>query len=39
MVWRRSYYVAPPALTTDSEYYPGKDRRYADIREDQRPTT
>ena len=31
MIWRRSYDIPPPAVTTDSEYYPGNDRRYADI--------
>jgi 2,3-bisphosphoglycerate-dependent phosphoglycerate mutase len=28
LVWRRSYDIPPPQLTTDSPYYPGHDRRY-----------
>src|SRR5205814_8383275 len=27
-LWRRSYDVRPPALSPESEYYPGRDRRY-----------
>lgn len=30
-IWRRSFDVPPPAVDTDSEYFPGKDRRYAGI--------
>jgi 2,3-bisphosphoglycerate-dependent phosphoglycerate mutase len=30
-IWRRSYDVPPPALTPDSPYYPGSDRRYAEV--------
>ena len=31
LVWRRSYATPPPLLDTDSEHYPGNDRRYAGI--------
>jgi 2,3-bisphosphoglycerate-dependent phosphoglycerate mutase len=37
--WRRSYDVPPPALTPDSEYYPGNDPRYADINKKDLPLT
>jgi 2,3-bisphosphoglycerate-dependent phosphoglycerate mutase len=30
-LWRRSYSVAPPALQSDDERYPGQDRRYAHL--------
>jgi 2,3-bisphosphoglycerate-dependent phosphoglycerate mutase len=30
-VWRRSYDVPPPALTTDDSRWPGHDRRYATL--------
>jgi 2,3-bisphosphoglycerate-dependent phosphoglycerate mutase len=30
-IWRRSYDVRPPDLTPDSEYWPAKDRRYANL--------
>jgi|UniRef100_A0A7V6A3K3 2,3-bisphosphoglycerate-dependent phosphoglycerate mutase len=38
-IWRRSYDVPPPALTPDSPYYPGKDRRYADVPKTELPLT
>jgi len=38
-LWRRSYDVPPPALEKDDERYPGKDRRYADLDEQDVPTT
>lgn len=38
-VWRRSYGVRPPELTPDSEYYPGNDPRYADVRREDLPLT
>ncbi len=28
-IWRRSFDIRPPALTSDDERFPGKDRRYA----------
>ncbi|HOO33375.1 MAG TPA: 2,3-diphosphoglycerate-dependent phosphoglycerate mutase [Thermotogota bacterium] len=37
--WRRSYDVPPPALETSDDRYPGKDRRYADLTEEQLPKT
>ncbi len=33
LIWRRSYDVPPPALTTDSPYYPASDPRYRDVDE------
>jgi 2,3-bisphosphoglycerate-dependent phosphoglycerate mutase len=30
-VWRRSYDVPPPALTTDDDRFPGRDPRYRDL--------
>ena len=39
LIWRRSYDVPPPSLTTDDERYPGKDRRYADLTSDELPVT
>jgi len=38
-IWRRSYDVPPPALTEDSDMYPGKDRRYAELKEKEIPLT
>lgn len=38
-IWRRSYDVPPPELTTDDERYPGKDPRYADLSADELPKT
>lgn len=37
--WRRSYNVPPPPLTKDSEMYPGKDPRYADVAPEELPLT
>ena len=31
LVWRRSFEIPPPALTEDSEHYPGHDARYAGV--------
>ena len=36
-IWRRSYDVAPPALTADDDRYPGKDPRYAFLTADELP--
>lgn len=33
LIWRRSYSTPPPLLTKDSDQYPKKDRRYADMNE------
>lgn len=30
-IWRRSYDIAPPALTTEDERFPGHDRRYGSV--------
>jgi 2,3-bisphosphoglycerate-dependent phosphoglycerate mutase len=38
-VWRRSYDIRPPALEPSDDRFPGKDRRYADLRDDQLPRT
>ncbi len=38
-IWRRSYDVPPPALTTDDERFPGKDRRYHDLTDAELPRT
>ncbi|HVU03020.1 MAG TPA: 2,3-diphosphoglycerate-dependent phosphoglycerate mutase [Polyangiaceae bacterium] len=38
-IWRRSYDIRPPELTTDSEYWPGKDRRYANLLPSELPRT
>ncbi len=38
-LWRRSYDVRPPSLTVDDERYPGRDRRYAGLAQDQIPLT
>ena len=32
-LWRRSFDISPPLITQDSEYYPGKDPRYAGLAE------
>ena len=39
LIWRRSYDVPPPELDKSSEYYPGKQARYADLTEEELPTT
>lgn len=38
-VWRRSYEVPPPPLTIDDDRFPGRDRRYADLRPAELPLT
>jgi len=38
-VWRRSYDIQPPALTSDDDRYPGKDKRYADLTAKELPLT
>lgn len=38
-IWRRSYDTPPPALTPDDPRYPGKDRRYADLKPSELPAT
>lgn len=39
LIWRRSYDVPPPELDKSSEYYPGKQARYAHLSEEELPTT
>ena len=39
LIWRRSYDTPPPDLDKDDERYPGHDPRYADLSDDQLPTT
>ncbi len=38
-LWRRSFDISPPAITKDSEYYPGHDMRYAGVAEKNLPLT
>ncbi len=38
-IWRRSYDVAPPALTPDDDRYPGHDAMYAMLTPDELPLT
>jgi 2,3-bisphosphoglycerate-dependent phosphoglycerate mutase len=38
-IWRRSYDTPPPVMEPDHEYYPGKDRRYANLSPDELPKT
>jgi 2,3-bisphosphoglycerate-dependent phosphoglycerate mutase len=38
-IWRRAYDIPPPPLTPDDPRYPGNDRRYADLAEDELPLT
>lgn len=38
-IWRRSYDTRPPALERDDDRFPGKDPRYADLTEEELPTT
>lgn len=38
-IWRRSYDVAPPALTADDDRFPGKEAKYAMLSADELPLT
>jgi 2,3-bisphosphoglycerate-dependent phosphoglycerate mutase len=38
-IWRRSYDVPPPALTTDDPRHPSHDPRYADLTAAEQPST
>jgi 2,3-bisphosphoglycerate-dependent phosphoglycerate mutase len=38
-IWRRSYDVPPPPMAETDQYWPGKDRRYADIKPSELPRT
>eukprot|EP00531_Pseudo-nitzschia_arenysensis_P006022 CAMPEP_0116121460 /NCGR_PEP_ID=MMETSP0329-20121206/3708_1 /TAXON_ID=697910 /ORGANISM="Pseudo-nitzschia arenysensis, Strain B593" /LENGTH=860 /DNA_ID=CAMNT_0003615273 /DNA_START=116 /DNA_END=2698 /DNA_ORIENTATION=+ len=37
--WRGSLRSRPPALTEQNQYYPGRDRKYADLTKDELPVT
>ncbi|VEU39749.1 unnamed protein product [Pseudo-nitzschia multistriata] len=37
--WRSSLRIRPPALTENDPFYPGRDRKYADLTKDQLPLT
>ena len=39
LVWRRSYDIPPMALEKSDERYPGKDRRYENLTDDELPLT
>jgi 2,3-bisphosphoglycerate-dependent phosphoglycerate mutase len=39
LIWRRSYDTQPPALTPDDPRYPGSDRRYFDLTNEELPLT
>jgi len=39
LIWRRSYDIPPPAVTRDSEHFPGNDKRYKDVDPDILPLT
>lgn len=38
-IWRRSYDIAPPALTADDERFPGHDPKYSALAADELPLT
>lgn len=38
-IWRRSYDIQPPALTSDDARYPSRDPRYADLWPEEVPLT
>ena len=38
-IWRRSYDIQPPSLEKSDDRYPGKDARYADLKENELPLT
>ncbi|KAJ5075951.1 phosphoglycerate mutase 2 [Anaeramoeba ignava] len=37
LLWRRSYSIPPPPLTKEDERYPGKDPKYAELKEEDLP--
>jgi len=37
LIWRRSYDIRPPALEPEDERHPRRDRRYADLSEEELP--
>jgi len=38
-IWRRSFDIPPPPLDEDSEYYPGKEAKYARLSKEEIPKT
>jgi 2,3-bisphosphoglycerate-dependent phosphoglycerate mutase len=38
-IWRRSYDIPPPALSSDDPRYPGRDARYAALKPEEIPLT
>jgi 2,3-bisphosphoglycerate-dependent phosphoglycerate mutase len=38
-IWRRAYDIAPPPLDKTDERFPGRDRRYADLKPEELPAT
>jgi 2,3-bisphosphoglycerate-dependent phosphoglycerate mutase len=38
-IWRRAYATPPPALKPEDERYPGRDRRYASLTQEELPLT
>jgi 2,3-bisphosphoglycerate-dependent phosphoglycerate mutase len=38
-IWRRSYDIQPPALQKTDERFPGKDKRYSDLKDSELPLT
>ena len=38
-IWRRSYDIPPPPLTTDDPRHPSRDRRYSELRSAELPLT
>jgi 2,3-bisphosphoglycerate-dependent phosphoglycerate mutase len=38
-IWRRAYDIAPPPLEKTDERFPGKDRRYAELKPEDLPAT
>jgi 2,3-bisphosphoglycerate-dependent phosphoglycerate mutase len=39
LLWRRSYDIPPPAMTPDHQYWPGKERCYAQLGKSELPAT
>ena len=39
LVWRRSYDIQPPALSKDDERWPGNEKRYTGLSENELPVT
>src|SRR5436190_18774585 len=38
-IWRRSYDIPPPPLTSDDPRHPSRDRRYTDLKKNELPLT